>query len=206
MINWVDSTEPSNPSAGNQFRTLEQSSAKTDKHFWWFWCEMWRLFLEAAGSKAAILPVAGLQRLLDGLHGRLDVLLVKGHGGLHDQDAAVAQSVVHAVLPPEHTTGRLGPQNQHTATQTGPEPVLGQNQFWWRGGTSKELVWFQPGEERKEMTGHKEGWKEGRKEGMEERRNVQGSKEEKKIKDRQQRTEGRKIQFRKDTRKGNKDK
>lgn len=49
-------------------------------------------------------PLTGVQRLLDGCHGSLDVSVLKGHGRLHHQDAAVSQSVVHAVSPPAHSS------------------------------------------------------------------------------------------------------
>lgn len=49
-------------------------------------------------------PLTGVQRLLDGCHGSLDVSVLKGHGRLHHQDAAVSQSVVHAVPPPAHSS------------------------------------------------------------------------------------------------------
>lgn len=49
-------------------------------------------------------PLTGVQRLLDGCHGSLDVSVLKGHGSLHHQDAAVSQSMVHAVPPPVYSS------------------------------------------------------------------------------------------------------
>ena len=54
--------------------------------------------MQAENSR--VVPLAGLESLLYCSHGRLDVFVLKGHGCLHHQDAAVPQSVVHAVLRP----------------------------------------------------------------------------------------------------------
>lgn len=56
--------------------------------------------VEGQPHVSSLSPLTCGQRLLHGRHGGLDVSVLKGHGCLHDEDAAVAQRMVHTLLPP----------------------------------------------------------------------------------------------------------